>query len=244
MRNSLTALVLVTAGNLAMGQIPVATYEIPVLVESAASGLFIDLVEPVAAEAHQPIRISVMPPPRAVQSFASGSQAMLFPALDVLFPVGMPIVRSKEAIDCKEDYVFTRRGTPLLSSLADLKGKRVGITRGYPYAREVSESTQYTVETANTDYANLRKLIAGRLDAFILDEKTGIRALEANGLTQQVQYDAKRPVFRQEVYYAFQNNAEGKALAERFSAALERLKRDGRYQKITRSITFANGCPK
>jgi ABC-type amino acid transport substrate-binding protein len=96
----------------------------------------------------------------------------------------------------------------------------------------------------DTDYANLRKLIAGRLDAFILDEKTGIRALEANGLTQQVQYDAKRPVFRQEVYYAFQNNAEGKALAERFSVALERLKRDGRYQKITRGITFANGCPK
>jgi len=243
MRKTLTAILLVTAGT-AQAELPVTSYPIPVHVESATSGLFIDLAQAVASEAHQPIRISVQPPPRAVQSFSSGSQAILFPALDVLFPVGTPIVRSKEAIDCKEDFVFTRRGAPLLNSLADLKGKRVGITRGYPYAREVSESSLYTVEPANTDDANLRKLIAGRLDAFILDEKTGIRALQKDGLTQQVQYDPKHPVSRQEVYYAFQNNAEGKALAEQFSTALEKLKRDGRYQKITRGITFANGCPK
>lgn len=244
MLKTLTAILLATGGSLAQAEILVTTYPIPALVESATSGLFIDLVQAVAAEARQPIRISIQPPPRAVQSFSSGSQAVLFPALDVLFPVGTPIVRSKEAIDCKEDFVFTRSGAPLLNSLADLKGKRVGITRGYPYAREVSENSLYTVESASTDEANLQKLIAGRLDAFILDEKTGIRALQKDGLTQQVQYDPQHPVSRQEVYYAFQNNAEGKALAEQFSAALEKLKSDGRYQKITRGITFANGCSK
>lgn len=242
MKHALFALLFPATMTMAQAPLPVATYPIPVHVESASSGLFIDLVQAVASEARVPIRISVQPPPRAVQNFSSGNQAVLFPALDVLFPAGTAIVRSKEAIDCKEDFVFTRQGTPKLNSLKELKGLRVGITRGYPYAREVSESTQFVVEAANSDESNLKKLVAGHIDAFILDEKTGIHALEQYGLSSKVQYDPKHPVSRQEVYYAFQNTPEGRQLAEKFSNALAVLKREGRFQSITRGITFARGC--
>ena len=57
-----------------------------------------------------------------------------------------------------------------------------------------------------------------------------------------MQYDPKHPVSRQEVYYAFQNTPEGRQLAEKFSNALAQLKREGRFQSITRGITFARGC--
>lgn len=242
MKRMLLALLLPATTVLAESPLPVVTYPIPVHVENANSGLFIDLAKAVADKAGIPIRISVQPPPRAIQNFSGGSHAMLFPALDVLFPADTTIVRSPEAIDCKEDFVFTREGTPRLTSLEDLAGHRVGITRGYPYAREVSDGKLFVVEPANSDEANLKKLVAGHIDAFILDEKTGIKALEATGLTQKVQYDQSRPVSRQEVYYAFQNTPEGRQLAERFSAALAELKQDGRYQSITHGITFARGC--
>lgn len=242
MKRMLLALLLPAATALAESPLPVVTYPIPVHVESANSGLFIDLAKAAADEAGLPIRISVQPPPRAIQNFSSGSHAMLFPALDVLFPADATIVRSQEAIDCKEDFVFTRVGTPKLTSLEDLADHRVGITRGYPYAREVSDGKLFVVEPANSDEANLRKLVAGHIDAFILDEKTGVNALEATGLTEKVQYDRNRPVSRQEVYYAFQDTPEGRQLAEKFSAALAVLKKDGRYQSITRGITFAQGC--
>lgn len=222
--------------------VPVVTYPIPVHVESPEKGLFIDLVRAVATEAGLAVHVSVQPPPRALQSFGSGQHAVVFPALDVLFPENAGIVRSKEAIDCKEDFVFTRRGTALLTQLDELHGLRVGITRGYPYAREVGESKTLAIETALSDEANLQKLVAGRIDAFILDEKTGVRALEQTGLGEQVQYDPARPVSRQEVYYAFQDTPDGRQLAERFSDALGKLKQDGRYQTITRGITFARGC--
>ncbi len=126
---------LIAAGCLpAHAVVPVTTYPIPVHVESESKGLFIDLTRAVASAAEADIRISVLPPPRALQGFSNGSQKVLFPALDVLFPADSTIVRSRETIDCKEDFVFTRKGSPKLVTLDDLKGKRVGITRGYPYA--------------------------------------------------------------------------------------------------------------
>lgn len=218
--------------------IAVVTYPIPVHVESASSGLFIELVQAVAKEAGLSVRISVLPPPRAIASFTAGHHAVLFPALDVLFPPGASITRSREVIDHKEDFVFTRRDGPQLSSLTDLVGLRVGITRGYPYAREVCAGHDFFIEAADSDEANLELLAAGHIDAFILDEKTGVRAIARAGLDSAIQHAADRPVSREEVYYAFQPTPDGRQLAEAFSNALARLKADGRYRAITRGITY------
>lgn len=218
------------------------TFPIPVHVESETRGLFIEVTREIAKTSGDAINIKVMPPPRAVHSYTEGSAAGLFPALDINFAPGQAITRTAESLDCKEDFVFTRKGTPFLKSLDDLKGKRIGITRGYPYAREVTDNKSYTVEAAPSDEANIKKLIAGHLEAFVLDEKTGIKAFEALGLSAQMQYDPKQPVSRQDVFYAFQNTADGKALADRFSQALAKMKADGRYQKITRGITIPAGC--
>ncbi len=103
-------------------------------------------------------------------------------------------------------------------------------------------SRVFQVDAAVSDEANIRKLVAGHLDAFVLDEKTGVKAFEQMGLDNQMQYDPSQPISRQEVYYAFQNTAAGRLLAERFTSALVQLKREGRYQKITRGVTFVNGC--
>jgi polar amino acid transport system substrate-binding protein len=152
------------------------------------------------------------------------------------------VVRTAETIDCKVDFVSTARGAPLLRSLVDLRGKRVGITHGYPYSREVMAASGHTLEEAASDELNIRKLVAGRIDAFVLDEKTGIQAAKALGLSDAIQHDSLAPVSRQDVYVAFQPNDRGRELAGRMSEALRQLKASGRYQAITQGITFARGC--
>ena len=57
-----------------------------------------------------------------------------------------------------------------------------------------------------------------------------------------MQYDPSRPVSRQEVYVAFKDSPEGRAMAKQFSDGLRQLKASGRYQAITRGITFGGGC--
>lgn len=219
------------------------TFPIPVHVESPTRGLFVQVMREAAELAKWPaVHIDVLPPPRALRSFAAGESDALFPALDVSFESGSPIVRTAEALDCKEDFVFTRKGAPAYTTLDELRGKRVGITRGYPYAREVTGSKQFVIEEALSDEVNIRKLMAGRIDAFVLDEKTGVKAFEALDLKAQMQYDPRSPVSRQEVYVAFRDSAQGRVMAQQFSDGLRKLKLSGRYLAITQGVTFASGC--
>jgi polar amino acid transport system substrate-binding protein len=243
MRTWLVPLALLASMSAPRAAVELATFPIPVHVESDTRGLFVELTREIARATGHEVSIQVMPPPRAVRGYAEGGYAGLFPALDINFAPGQPITRTAESLDCKEDFVFTRKGAPFLKALDDLQGKRVGITRGYPYARDVTDSKAYSVEAAPSDEANIRKLMAGHLDAFVLDEKTGVKAFEALGLAAQMQYDPTLPVSRQDVYYAFQDTAAGKSLAAEFSQALAQMKADGRYQSITRGITMAGGCP-
>lgn len=219
------------------------TFPIPVHVEGPTRGLFVQVVREASDLAKLPtIHIEVMPPPRALRSFGAGESDALFPALDVSVEPGSPIVRTTEALDCKEDFVFTRKGAQAYTTLDELRGKRVGITRGYPYAREVTANKNFVIDEALSDEANIRKLMAGRIDAFVLDEKTGLKAFEALELTAQMQYDPSKPVSRQEVYVAFRDTPGGRVLAKQFSDGLRKLKSSGRYQAITKGITFAAGC--
>lgn len=220
-----------------------ATFRIPIHVESESRGLFVQVVREAAdLAALAAVRIDVLPPPRAVRALAAGDSDALFPALDVNFPNGATVARSTEALDCKEDFVFTRKGSTPYATLEALKGKRVGITRGYPYAREVTDNPAFVIEEAASDEANIRKLMAGRIDAFVLDEKTGVRAFDALGLAREMQYEATLPVSRQEVYVAFRDTAQGREQARQFSVGLRKLKTSGRYKAITSGVTFAAGC--
>lgn len=220
-----------------------ATFPIPLHVESVRQGLFITLIQEAAQLARLPHpHIEVMSPMRAVRSLQLGTHDALFPALDVYFESAQAIVRTRESIDCKEDFVFTRKGTPLLRSVADLRGRRVGITRGYPYAREVTHSPAFEREEAPSDELNIRKLVAGRIDAFVVDAKTGLKAAEALGLRDDLQHDPALPLSRQDVYVAFRATPSGVDWSRRMSAALLQLKASGRYRAITQGLTFAQGC--
>ena len=222
--------------------VAIGSFPIPVHVENASTGIFVELTREIALRTDTEVRLHVVPARRAVDNFVNRSFAGLVPALDTSFEPGQKWFRTSEAIDCKEDFIFTLKDKPLLRTLADLQGKRVGITRGYPYAREVTEHSGFLLETAASDQANIMKLLTGRLDAFVLDEKTGVRAFERMNALEKMQYPADSPVSRQDVYYGFQATPEGRELADSFSAALRDMKADGRYQAITRGVTFANGC--
>ncbi|MCC7152616.1 MAG: hypothetical protein IT501_11455, partial [Rubrivivax sp.] len=53
----------------------------------------------------------------------------------------------------------------------------VGITLGYPCVKEVAESKDFTVAPAADDVTNMKKLGAGRLDVFVVEERSGLKAL-------------------------------------------------------------------
>ena len=220
-----------------------AGFPIPGHIESATKGHFVELTLAIAAEAGIPIDIQISPPPRAIESFMQGKSHALFPSLDVYFPADHPIVRTKGSFNCKEDFVFTKKGSPAYKTLDALEGKHVGITLGYPYVKEVTSRKGIAFESAISDEANVEKLMKGRLDAFIVEKSSGVSAFAKVNALDQMQVDLKSPVSQQDVYWAFQNNDEGRALARKFDVALEQMyKRPDFYKRFKVDVIEPRGC--
>ncbi|MDF0605843.1 transporter substrate-binding domain-containing protein [Neisseriaceae bacterium TC5R-5] len=218
------------------------TFPIPGHVESSERGTFIDLTKAIAQKSNITITISVEPPPRAINNFFEGKYNAIFPALNSFYSKNAVIVRTMETMDCKEDFAFVRSGRPAISKLNELKGLTVGLTKGYPYAESITKSQDYRISYALSDEINLKMLAAGRIDAFILDEKTGAQASARLNLANKVQFDKHHPISRMEVFYAFQNSPRGKDLAGKFSAALTAMKKSGEYKRISKGITLGGAC--
>ncbi len=228
-----------------MAQIPVAGFPIPGHIESPTKGHFVELTLAIAKEAGLDLDIQISPPPRAIESFMQGKSRILFPALDVFFAAGQPIVRTRGSFNCKDDFVFTKKGMPFHRTLDALKGKAVGLTQGYPYVKEVVERRDIGFEMAQSDEANVEKLMKGRLDAFVVEKASGTRAFQNVNAFADMQVDYKQPVSRQDVYWAFENSDEGRVLAQKFDKALFALyKRPDFYQRFKVGVIDPLGCKK
>jgi polar amino acid transport system substrate-binding protein len=163
-----------------------------------------------------------------VGSFSQGKIDGFFPALDVLISGA---AAKSSPIYTKVDFAFFKKGAVNLKTIKDLEGKKVGITRGYPYASELMSNKKIIFDIADDDVMNMKKLAAGRIDAFVVEEKSGLEALKKSS-ENSITYDAGKPLSRQAVYYVFKNNPDGKSAADAFSKALADMKKDGTFNKI------------
>lgn len=207
----------------------IATFPIPLMVESKDKGVFIELTKAVAKEAGYELKIQVYPPPRTLKEFAAKKVDGIFPALKVTMPVAY---ERSESVYVKRDYAFTVKGKPALQTLGELAGKRVAITSGYPYAEVLTSQEDIRFETANSDEQNVKKLLAGRVNAFVVEEKSGLTAFSKDGSRDKISYNAGKPLSEQDVFYAFQQSNSGKVRSDRISQALKTLKDNGTFARI------------
>ena len=216
------------AAQAAAQPVKVVTFPIPLMVESADKGVFIELVKLLGARAGKQLDIQVLPTKRAVETFLSGQADCFLPALDVMFP--SPVEASSEMYS-KIDFAFVRKGDKVPKTIAELEGKTVGITLGYPYVKELTDNPKIKIEVSESDVVNMKKLASGRIDLFVVEEQSGKTAMTESGV-EGIVYDPASPLSSQKVYLAFQKNAAGKLLAGQFSAALAAIMKDGNFAAI------------
>lgn len=207
--------------------ITLATFSIPLMVESPDKGLFITLTKEILKRNKRDARILVLPTGRTLLAFSNQKVDGFFPALDVYTPS-----MSAKTIPFYEkvDFVFYKKDRPL-KTLKDLEGKKVGLTFRYPYSRDLTGNKKVKFEYAPDDVTNMKKLAEGQIDAFVVEERSGLKALELSR-QREIEFDRKQPLSVQLVYYAFQNTDEGRKLAESFSKTLEIMKKDGSLHRV------------
>ncbi len=206
----------------------IGTFPIPLMVEDKDRGVFIDLLKEIEKRSDIRLEIVVYPAKRTISEFSDKSIIGFFPALDVSIP--KEVAASKE-IYIKEDFAFVKQGTPIPQKIKDLEGKTIGLTMGYPYAKEIIGNDKIHKDYANDDVTNVKKLSAKRFDVFVVEEKSGLKAIEQSG-EKDIIYNKSTPLSKQRVYFAFQNTPEGQSLAKKFSEALDSMKKDGTFAAI------------
>ena len=225
-------IVLLAVGQAACQEVKSCGFFIPVMIENPQKGVFVELVKKTAEVAGLTISIDVLPTKRAIDTFLSGQYDLMFPGLNMQYHGQMERVKpSEELIYVKTDFAFVKKGNPMITSLDQLTGKKIGLTDGYPYSETIIFNNALKFEMALNDVINIKKLTSGRIDVFICEEKSGIGAIK-QAETDQVDYDPKSPISKQDVYFAFQNTDKGKELEKKFSAALKKLKEDGTFAAI------------
>jgi polar amino acid transport system substrate-binding protein len=90
---------------------------------------------------------------------------------------------SSDYLSEQEWVFFYRADRPFdWHNLEDLEGKTIGVTSGYVYSEAFSElehNPRVRIDEASTDVANLKKLLAGRIDVFPLERSVGIWILQS-----------------------------------------------------------------
>ncbi len=205
----------------------IGTFQIPLMVESADRGVFVDLTKEIARRANVPIEIVVYPTAKTLIDFSNNKIDGFFPGLDVYIPKK---AAKSQPFYSKVDFVFYRAKEPHYL-ISDLEGRKVGLTFRYPYDKALTGNKKIKIEFADDDVSNMKKLGSGLIDAFVVEERSGLQALKLSG-ESNISYNPQKPLSRQTVYYAFQDDEPGRELARKFSAAIEEMKMDGSFDTL------------
>ncbi|WP_377158757.1 substrate-binding periplasmic protein [Roseateles sp. UC29_93] len=200
----------------------------------AARGFSTELLTLMAADAGLPLRVQVLPWQRSVQEAGRHPDSVLFsltrtPERETQYRWVGPISPRRILV-----YRLSHRTDVRPASLKQLNGLRLGVSRDSAAAKHlIAEGLrpETELELGLDDATNLRKLLAGRMDLIVLLDWAAAWHLRELKLP----YATLAPVLPMDVdksyWYGLPADSDP-ALARRLQAALDRLRRDGRYERL------------
>ncbi|MEW6992386.1 hypothetical protein AADZ91_17085 [Colwelliaceae bacterium 6441] len=161
---SLVVSTLALVSAFATADVKIAVYNLPPLFEPSGNGSYDQLFNKVKVKANENWSYNILPAARAEQAFSAKNVDCVAP-FDKDFS-GLSDVIQSDFFNVAKIYIFTPAGTPALTKLKQLQGKKVGARRGMPYGPEFG-MLNLKVDYVETIEANIKKLKAGRIDAFL-----------------------------------------------------------------------------
>lgn len=206
---------------------------IPRLLENDGTGPFADFIHEIGRRAGLNITIVILPPKRQRTAFRMKQIDIVFPMVESSFGTETEYLRTSSFFD-KRYFAFTRRGSLCVKSVADLTKLpgAVGLTLGYSYPLALLVERRLTFDYAATDDQNMIKLGVGRIAAFVVEEVSGLAALEHTKREAALQYDPQSPLFIEGVFFALQKKEGLAPIRDAISHAIDDMKADGSLREI------------
>lgn len=197
-------------------------------------GFSVELLRLMAAAAGVGLELQVLPWQRAQQAAEARPNSVLFslvrtPEREAQFQWVGPIAQRRILL-----YKLASRTDLALTQLADLGRARIGVVRDSAADRQLQAAglkPGLHLEQGLDDATNVRKLLAGRMEYVALLDW----AAAWNLRQLQLPYDSLQPALEQDTthsYFFGLRPDASPALVRRLQAALDALRRSGRYDKL------------
>ncbi|MBS1969732.1 MAG: transporter substrate-binding domain-containing protein [Bdellovibrionales bacterium] len=201
---------------------------IPFFIESEERGTFIDLTKEIATKLGVKVSVEVYPNVRAIDIFRKGRSLAFLPGSHP--KLDKHDYFETEPIFYKKIFIYSK-SPESFSSLKDLAHKRIGVTMGYTYPPDLAKVTGVEIQEAANDEGNLRKLHAGRIDAFLGEEVSVNDGIESLGF-KEIGYKKEKFLTKEPIFYAFQKSPEGERWFQKFNETIRLMKKAGTLDKI------------
>lgn len=195
-------------------------------------GLVNGLVNRIAQEAGVEVEFEYMPWKRGLALARQGQKAAssywtTLEDQNGLAPVG--------PVSVGDMVLFYRKDKPIpeFASAEEIKDITIGATLGYTYYPsfwEQADAGNYKVQTAKDDIANFRKLLAGRVDAFVINRSVGWNMLNEQFTPEERDQLTANSTALATTYGYLQVSTKaegGAALAERLQSTLDAMEASG-----------------
>ncbi len=129
--------------------------------------------------------------------------------------------------------IMVKKGNDLIKTLADLKGKKIGVSLGSNYEQIVKDndkSNEIKVVTYDNDGGMRQDVALGRIDAMMDDKVSALAVVQENKIPLQLAGKDVQPL---ENAFPFVKNDENKKVVEKVNKALADMKSDGTLTKIS-----------
>ncbi|KKM96300.1 hypothetical protein LCGC14_1179460 [marine sediment metagenome] len=218
----------------------IAATEFPPYTSEAMEGhgFVTQIVSAAFAERGYEIKVIFLPWARALESTKVGKY-------DGLFTTWYREDRAEflsysDALPPNEVGLFKRRDSKIeFDDLSDLKGKSIGIVRGYGVPPEFADAGLETTPAVD-DLENVRKLLRGRIDLIVSDRAAAIHTLVSglSGSIEDMEWIA--PAINTELQYFVvpKSLAESEALLADFNVGLAAIRANGTVARIIKDNGF------
>lgn len=169
------------------------TLEIDGVHQKDNGGAYDFVIQKVIQQTKLAIQIENTAPARAFRNFENCYRCCISPAnIDTEF-YDFEGVQQTKSLGSAKIVVFTKPGTPIISSLAELKGLNVSARYGMPLGRSI-ENSDLPLLRPNSIESSIKMLQRGRVDAFLAYVPDAYEIFKRLNLTP-FPHNAENPLF-------------------------------------------------
>ncbi|TVP15657.1 substrate-binding periplasmic protein [Shewanella sp. KCT] len=197
------------------------------LINKQHSGPYQNLLQEAAGMAKVDFVEDVIPEKRAIYMFRKRRYDCIYSYANVMRQeFGVDKIVTSFPLGVFKEYMMTLRGTPALTSTAQLQGGLVGATLGTEVWDQELLASGVKIEYAATDEQNIKKLESGRIQVFLA------YLPDVNQYLYRLSYSPAHPIRIEFDQITCHRTPKTEAFVDAISKALREMKRSGRTAQL------------